>query len=139
MNITRELLRDWKACYSDERIVELVPIEGLTPVQILEADVPAEDRLWVVLRPSIIPECELRLLACKWARKALAVAGDADPHSVAAIDTAERFARGEATAEALAAALAAAWDAARGAARGAQIEDCKAVLMRLENETTAQR
>ena len=111
--ITRELLRDWYACYSDDRIHELVPVEGLTPAQVLDrTDVPAEDRLWVVLRESVIPRRELHLLACKWAREALAVVGNPDPRSVAAIDCAERFARGKATTEE----LAAAWDSACAAA-----------------------
>jgi len=111
--ITRELLRDWYACYSDDRIHELVPVEGLTPAQVLDrTDVPVEDRLWVVLRESVIPRRELHLLACKWAREALAVVGNPDPRSVAAIDCAERFARGKATTEE----LAAAWDSACAAA-----------------------
>jgi len=119
--ITRELLRDWYACYSDDRIHELVPVEGLTPAQVLDrTDVPVEDRLWVVLRESVIPRRELHLLACKWAREALAVVGNPDPRSVAAIDCAERFARGKATTEELAAArdaaCAAAWDSACAAA-----------------------
>ena len=122
--ITRELLRDWYACYSDDRIHELVPVEGLTPAQVLDrTDVPVEDRLWVVLRESVIPRRELHLLACKWAREALAVVGNPDPRSVAAIDCAERFARGKATTEELAAAwdsaCAAACDAACDAARDA--------------------
>ena len=111
--ITRELLRDWYACYSDDRIHELVPVEGLTPAQVLDrTDVPVEDRLWVVLRESVIPRRELHLLACKWARESLAVVGNQDPRSVAAIDCAERFARGKATTEE----LAAAWDSACAAA-----------------------
>jgi hypothetical protein len=118
--ITRELLREWNACCCDEEIKHYVPENGLTPTQILDLDIPAKDRLWVILREEIIPERELRLLACKWAREALAVAGNPDPRSVAAVDCSERFARGEATAEELAAARAAAdaaaWDAADAAA-----------------------
>jgi hypothetical protein len=113
--ITRQLLRDWQACYTDERIAELVPAEGLTPIQILDANCPAEDRLWVILREAIIPAKELRLLACKWAREALALVPNPDPRSVAAIEVAERFARGKATQSE----LAAAWAAARAAARAA--------------------
>ena len=118
IQITRELLVDnWEACYSIERIEELVPPEGLTPLEVLETTVPAGDRLWVILREEIIPARELRLLACKWAREALTVAGSPDPRSVAAIDVAERFANGEATNEELAAVRDAAWDAARYASR----------------------
>ena len=53
IQITRELLVEWRACYDDERIESLVPPEGLTPLQVLDANVPAEDRLWVVLRESM--------------------------------------------------------------------------------------
>jgi hypothetical protein len=119
IRITRELLREWKACYSDKRIAELVPVDGLTPLQVLDTDCPTQDRLWVVLRETIIPTREMRLLACKWAREALTVAGDPDPRSVAAVDTAERYTRGEASMEELDAAWAAAWAAAGDAARAA--------------------
>ena len=135
IQITRELLREWQACYSDEKLNATVPIDGLTPLQILDLDIPAEDRLWVVLREAVIHARELRLLACKWARDALAVIDNPDPRSVAAIDCAERFARGEATMEELAAAKVAAWDAARVAAKvaawDAQIADCKSVIQKL--------
>jgi len=43
-----------------------------------------------------------------------------DPRSLAALDVAERYANGKATADDLAAAWAAAWDAARAAARAAE-------------------
>ena len=66
---------------------------------------------------------ELRLFACRCGRKALALIPTPDPRSVAAVDVAERYARGEATEMELAAARdaarAAAWDAARAAARAA--------------------
>jgi hypothetical protein len=119
IQITRELLREWQACYSDEELDATVPASGLTPLQILELDIPADDRLWVVLREAVIPARALRLLACKWAREALAVAGNPDPRSVDAVDCAERLARGEATTEEWAAARDAARDAARAAARAA--------------------
>jgi hypothetical protein len=115
--ITRELLREWNACYCDDKINYYVPESGLTPLQILDLDIPTEDRLWVILREEIIPARELRLLACKWARGALAVAGNPDPRSVAAVDCAERFAMDEVTAEELDSARAAAWAAAQAAAR----------------------
>jgi hypothetical protein len=146
--ITRELLRKWNACYCDEEIKHYVPENGLTPIQVLDLDIPAEDRLWVVLRESVIPAHELRLLACKWVREALTVVGNPDPRSVAAVDCSERFAMGEATINELAAAQAAARDAAQAAARdaaraaaqdaardaardaawAAQITDCRSVL-----------
>jgi hypothetical protein len=121
ITITRKLLREWNACYCDEEIKHYVPENGLTPTQILDLDIPVKDRLWVILREKIIPARELRMLACKWAREALAFAGNPDPRYVAAVDCSERFARGEATTEDLAAAEAAAW-AATGAATEAAAE-----------------
>jgi hypothetical protein len=77
---------------------------------------PAVDRLWVVLREECVSSRTLRLFAVRCARQALALVTDPDPRSVAACDTAERFANSEATAEELAAAGAAARAAARAAA-----------------------
>ncbi len=103
--ITRERLRAWDACYSDEKIAELVPVEGLSPLAVCDLQtVTAADRLWVLLREEIIPARELRLLACDWADQALAYAGSADPRCVAAIAVSRRYADGEATREELAAA-----------------------------------
>ena len=119
MIITRQLLRDWNACYSDEKIAKLVPLEGVTPLQVLQSDITATDKLWVVLREEILPAKELRLLACKWTRGALALVANPDPRSVNVVDVAEKFANGLATSEELAAAYAAATDAARAAGAGA--------------------
>jgi hypothetical protein len=120
MLITRQTLRYWDACYSDEKIATLVPAEGLTPLQILDLDIPPQDRLWVVLREEVIPARELRLLACLWARRALSRVKNPDPRSLHAIEVSERFARGEATEEELllaqdAARYADGYDAARAA------------------------
>ena len=139
MKITREKLRLWGACYDDAKIAALVPEAGLTPLEIVALDIPAEDRMWVLLRESVIPARELRLLACGWAEAACHAAGWNDARSLAAIAVARRFAVGEvsaaeldaASAEARAASLAAwsadtpaAWAAARRqwAARAAASE-----------------
>jgi len=118
MKITRELLRAWRACYKDERIAELVPIDGLTPLELIGLDIPEEDRLWVLLRDAVIPARNLRLLACKWASDTCRKAGWADERSINAINVAARFADGNATRAELDAANAVAWLAARDAARG---------------------
>jgi hypothetical protein len=89
--------------------------------------IPAEDRLWVVLRAGWIDDRRLRLFAVWCARQALALIANPDPRSVAACDVAERYANGQATDDELSAAWAAAWaaawdaawDAARAAARAA--------------------
>ena len=97
MKITREQLRQWGACYNDERIAELVPEAGLTPLEVAALDIPVNDRLWVLLREDIIPARELRLLACDWAEKACRAAGWNDERSLNAIAVARRFACGDAT------------------------------------------
>ena len=70
MKITRKQLRLWGACYNDERIAELVPEDGLTPLEVAALDIPVNDRLWVLLREDVIPAPALRLLACDWAEAA---------------------------------------------------------------------
>lgn len=154
MKITREQLRTWDACYSDERIAELVPPEGLTPLAVCDLDIPADDRLWVVLREEIIPARQLREFACDVAEEACRAAGVTDPRSLAAIQTSRRYARGMATEGELrvardaamaardaawAAAMAArdaatdaardaAWAAAWAAARESQLSRVRAIL-----------
>ena len=114
--ITREVLREWGACYDDDEIASLVPPEGVTPLEVLDADIPASDRIWVMLHEEIIPAATLRLLAVRWARGALeaerAAGREPAAASWAALDVAERYARGEATAAELAIARDAAWAAA---------------------------
>ena len=128
MKITREQLRRWGACYDNDRIAELVPEAGLTPLEVASLDIPAEDRLWVLLREDIVPACDLRLLACGWAEAACVKAGCNDARSLNAIAVGRRYAHGEATEAELASARsaaesaeawsawAAAWEAARSAA-----------------------
>lgn len=49
--ITRELLRQWDACWKDEEIAERVPPEGVHIIRILDADdVDILDRIWVGVR-----------------------------------------------------------------------------------------
>ncbi len=50
MNITRERLRSWRVCYSDARIAELVPPEGVTLEQVLDSSIPHADKIWVADR-----------------------------------------------------------------------------------------
>lgn len=72
MTITRQQLRDWDACYTDEQIAALVPAEGLTLAQILELPIPAADRRWVATRPGVLTEAQQRNLARRIALRALA-------------------------------------------------------------------
>jgi hypothetical protein len=67
-----------------------------------------------------------RLFAVWCARQALKLVDNPDPHSIAACDTAERYANGTATADELSAARDAAWAAARDAARVAAWDAARA-------------
>ena len=59
-------LISWNPCYSTMVIRRLAGgIESFTALDVLRReDIPAEDRLWVVLRPELIEERTLHLFAC---------------------------------------------------------------------------
>lgn len=138
IRITRESLRAAGACYTDDRIVELIPPEGLAPSQVAALPIPAHDRHWALCYATPdTPEVRraLREHACAEARHALALVESPDPRSVACVEVAERYARGEATSEELRAARAAAsaasdaaWAAAWAAARERAVVDLAARL-----------
>ena len=71
--------------------------------------IPAEDRLWAVLREKFIPTPILHEFACRCAEDALSRIDNPDPRSINAIVVKRRWIAGEATDEELAAAEAAAW------------------------------
>ena len=128
-------IRQLKPCYDPSRY--LPEDWSGTALDILAVEeCPAADRLWVVLHSGWIPDRTMRLFAVWCARQALALVDNRDPRSVAACDTAERFANGLATDKELAsawvaanaAASAAAWDAASDAAWAAQVEQLRAML-----------
>ena len=77
--------------------------------------IPAEDRLWAVLREKFIPTPILHEFACRCAEDALSRIDNPDPRSINAIVVKRRWIAGEATDEELAAAEADAWAAARTA------------------------
>jgi hypothetical protein len=125
MAITREYLRERGACYSDDDIADLVPPEGVTPLEVCDADhVPPEDRLWVLLHPDFLSETTLRLLACDWAERAWGLVDSPDQRIVEVIDVARRHAGGRATREELDAARATA-SAAANAATNAAARDAR--------------
>lgn len=70
--ITIARLRNWRACYSEAQLVEVFGgRKQLTPLQLCDLGVPAHDKLWVLLRPEIIPMAELRELALVFVRDVL--------------------------------------------------------------------
>jgi hypothetical protein len=52
--ITPKHLRKWGACYTDERIAELVPKTGLTVHGYLALDISDRDKIWLVTRPKVL-------------------------------------------------------------------------------------
>jgi len=118
--LTRESARKAGACYDDKRLATLIPVEGSSPRQVAELEIPIDDRIWALCNAVGASDKTLRLFAVWCAREALKLGKEPDPRSVNACDVAEAFANGDATQADLdaarAAARAAAWDAARAAA-----------------------
>lgn len=138
MKITREQLRRWGACYDDERIATQVPADGLAPLEIAGMkSIPAEDRLWVLLREELITARELRLLACDWAEAACKAAGWTNVHSLNAIAVGRRYAHGDATDDELAAAWTEAARAARSSGRSLWAAEASASSVRSSGRASA--
>ncbi|KKN12836.1 hypothetical protein LCGC14_1012470 [marine sediment metagenome] len=114
--VTPSLCRQWGACYDDDKLHNLLG-DGLTPLKVLALDIPVADRLWTVLRPELLTDCDLRLFGCWCATLALKAEQSAghepDDRSWAAVNVAEQFAYGRITKSEMAAAEADAWSAAR--------------------------
>jgi hypothetical protein len=124
--LTAAGLRDQYACYSYERLNALFP-EPRSVLEVLEntegpwETVPAEDRLWAVLRGGLISDRILRLFAADCAERAIAGVSNPDPASLKAVQVARRFAEGRAGVEELAtAARSAAFSAALSAESAAR-------------------
>lgn len=78
--ITPGLLRRWRACYSSDHVAYVFAgRKFLSPFDILDlVTVPAGDRLWVLLRPAIIPADTLYELAGVFALSMLPSASSTD-------------------------------------------------------------
>ena len=101
----------WGACYDPRTRYGITAWSGTALDMLREERVPAQDRLWVVLREDVLDARTLRLFAVWCARRALSRVANPDPRSLAAVETAERFANGLATDDELDDAWYAAWDA----------------------------
>jgi hypothetical protein len=123
---TVEDMLDLQPCekYDRERITALwAGRKRLTATDILDLDIPIEDRFWAALRPELVPEPLMWEWTCRCAERALArereEGREPDPRSWAAIEARRAWLRGEIDDKALRAARDAAGDAwapARGAA-----------------------
>jgi hypothetical protein len=58
VRITASQIIFWCPCnrYPDGRVRQLVPGQGLTPLEIAALDIPHADRVWVLLRPEVLEE-----------------------------------------------------------------------------------
>ena len=83
MKITLEQILSWGPCRGYDTAAEIVALTDAnwpkTPMEIAQLDIPAEDRIWVLLHPEIIPEKRLHLLACDFAEKVLPIFEAAHP------------------------------------------------------------
>ena len=117
--LTRQSARKANACYSDERLAELIPEDGLTVQQVAKLDIPTADRIWALCYAVGADDRTLRLFAVWTACRALSRVKNLDPRSIEVCNVAELFAIGQATAEELSKARLAAGAAADAAADAA--------------------
>jgi hypothetical protein len=116
--VTYEQFLEFEPCWlNDGRAEKLAQIgarkKDWTAVDVLKLrSVPAEDKLWAVLREEFLPAPILHEFACRCAERVLKKAKVTDERSWNAIKTKRAWLKGEATDEELRAARAAAWDAA---------------------------
>jgi hypothetical protein len=99
--------RDWAVATGEIEMAAIWKRDDLMP----------EWRIWIATRPGVLTDRELRLFACWSVRQVWHLL--TDERSRNAVEVAERYANGEATANELASAGAAAWWAAGDAARAA--------------------
>jgi hypothetical protein len=138
--VTIKDVLSWAPCeeYTEERITKLFAgRESLTVADILELDIPYEDKLWAALREELIPAPILHEFACRCAEEVLKSVDKPDPRSIAAIEAKRAWLKREITDEELfeagAAARYAAGAAAWAAAREKQIETLKELLEACDN------
>ena len=128
--VTLDQFMSFGPCYTRERLQKIAGAKAeWSALDILALDqVPANDRLWAVLREELIDAPILHEFACRCAEKALARVENPDPRSVAAIAAKRAWLRGEISDEQLAAAWAAAWAAACAAACADQVAILREML-----------
>ncbi len=125
--LTISKIMSFNPCFSQMEIEELFKKYGkkksASVLEIAQSGYNSENLLWLLLRPEIIPEKELHLLAIKFAEDALKAERKAgrEPHpdSWKALKVKRQWLKNKATDEELTAAGAASWAAARAAARDA--------------------
>lgn len=113
-----EFFRAAEACYDPATVLGEDWIGTIADILRME-NIPAKDRIWAATRPEVLDEKTLRLLACRCVRETPIGNGRTvwdllpkDGPGRAAVETAERFARGESSMDELRAAAEAAYAAA---------------------------
>ena len=143
--ITLTDIESWGPCYSQEKVEALWP-EGrvsVTPLEIADAThLTVEDRLWLLLRPQVMPHSTLADLVGELGERSLLRRREADrePHadSRRAVMVTPAYLRGEATLEdphkaaAVAYSAVGAYAAGGGAEREWQLARVRKVLEELE-------
>ena len=68
--ITVREIMELKPCsdYPEEKVKVLIG-GGKTPLEILDLDIPKNDKFWLLLRPEYISERNLHLLACDFTQE----------------------------------------------------------------------
>lgn len=124
--VTVEQVLSWRPCepYRRGRIEALFAgRQELSALEILALDIPAEHRLWAVLREDLIAAETLHEFACRCAESVLyserAAGREPDLSCWAAIEAKRKWLRGEITDRELRTVEAASWRAAGAAAVGA--------------------
>jgi len=87
-HITIDQVLAWEPCdskpgerYSREGMLALSGGRtSMTALEVCDLPISASDRLWVLLRPEVLPERMLHLLACDFAERVQSP--DADPRSL---------------------------------------------------------
>jgi hypothetical protein len=120
--ISNRIIRKFNPCY-DPKEVGIKERESLTVKDWIEkyrnSVKNKEDMIWLLCRKEYMSDKDMRLFAVWCARSTYALCETIDQQSIDAVDTAERYANGEATDEELSAARSAAWSAVWSAARSA--------------------
>lgn len=108
-------LKSIDPCYSPSRYIGS-RFRG-TALDILNHNaIPAQDKLWVVLRTDLVSEELMRLFAVWACRRSIKLLANPDPRIEACCVITEKFALGKATEEERSAAESEAWSAAKSAA-----------------------
>jgi hypothetical protein len=109
-------IRSWKPCYNPNRYLP-EDWSGTALDMLKHTTIPAKDKLWLVLRDSVMSSKDLRLFAVNCAKRAQTYPRNytPDPRTLKAIEVAEKFTHGLASQGELAAAAYAAYAAANTA------------------------